>query len=437
MSSVFTESGNREIELARVAEEAGDREKAIRHYHKSFSQYQLAKSHEKKGSPLRTRLVRLSLDIIEKIKQLESGPIQVKEKSVAMVERDSQNGQEPPRTELFREVEKEDLPDLCWNDVIGLENVKMELKMTVQYPMEIPQIYVGNRKATNGILLYGPPGVGKTMIVKVLAKECGISFFSVSSSDIISKWVGDSPKNMKALFEKVKASKPAILFVDEIEALCPSRDSSSGVQHSGEAMKVVDEILTQMDGLTSEAGMKGVLVIGATNYPWHLDTAILRRFPRRIFLPLPGREDRFALLSHLLKKNEGDIGEPIDFDDIAFLADSTELFSNFDLKELIRFASNLTTEEIIQGQYFRLIPDGEKFSIIVCTEEEILLDPQAKFWSIPYNKLEPELKVLLKSRAVNMSHLKRAMKITKPVTSLNNLTIFQEWTNQHGSNSSL
>ena len=202
------------------------REKAIGHYHKSFGHYQLAKGHEKKGSPLRIRLVKLSLDIIEKIKQLESGPLQPKEKSVALVERDSGNG-----GDLFQEIAKEDLPDLGWDDVIGLESVKMELKMTVQYPMEIPQIYVGNRKAAKGILLYGPPGVGKTMIVKVLAKECGISFFSVTSPDIISKWVGDSAKNMKALFEKVKASKPAILFIDEIEAICPSRDSSGNVKN--------------------------------------------------------------------------------------------------------------------------------------------------------------------------------------------------------------
>ena len=421
MSKTFIESGAREVELGKQAELGGKREKAITHYHQSLGYYKMAKNHEKPG-PLRTRLLNQAMDIIEKIKQLEAGNLP--EQRAELVE--------SSRSDQFEQVEKEDLADLGWDDIIGLESVKNELKMTVQYPMEIPQIYIGNRQAVRGILLYGPPGVGKTMVVKVLAKECGISFFSISSADVISKWVGDSAKNMKALFEKVKASKPAILFIDEIEAMCPSKDNGGNVQHSGEAMKVVNEILTQMNGLSSDKEMEGVLVIGATNYPWFMDDAILRRFPRRIYLTLPERDDRLALLKYLLARNEQDIGPPLSPEDLEKLADLTELFSNFDLTELVRYASNLTTQDIIQGNYFRLIEVPPKHAIIVVTEEEILQDP-AKAWCVPYTELKPELKALLKSRAISMEHLVRAMKMTKPVTSYDKLRLFEKWTLEHGS----
>ena len=434
MSKPFIESGSREVELGNEAESKGQREKAIGHLRRSLGHYQLAIKHERPG-PLRTRLVNLTMDIIEKTERLEAGILtQPQVATQPLVEKDGAHHDES-KMDQFQQIKPEILPDIGWDDIIGLESVKNELKMTVQYPMEIPQIYVGNRQAVKGILLYGPPGVGKTMIVKVLAKECGISFFSISSAEIISKWVGDSAKNMKALFEKVKACKPAILFIDEIEAMCPSKDGAGGnVQHSGEAMKVVNEILTQMNGLTSDAGMDGVLVIGATNYPWLMDDAILRRFPRRIYLPLPEREDRLDLLQYLLARNRHDIGPPLEPEDLENLADSTELFSNFDLTELIRFACNLTTEEIINGNYFRLFPTEEgKFAIIVTTEEEILQDTNIKAWCVSYKELKPELKALLKSRAINMSHLARAMKMTKPVTSKEKLKLFEKWTKEHGS----
>lgn len=204
-------------------------------------------------------------------------------------------------------------PNVSWNDVAGLELAKEALKEAVILPIKFPHLFTGQRKPWRGILLYGPPGTGKSYLAKAVATESNATFFSVSSSDLVSKWLGESERLVKQLFQMARESKPAIVFIDEVDSLCGSR----GEGESEASRRIKTEFLVQMNGVGND--MDGVLVLGATNIPWQLDAAIRRRyisiipfytkfvlttdtflfrFERRIYIPLPevgARASLFAL----------------------------------------------------------------------------------------------------------------------------------------------
>jgi vacuolar protein-sorting-associated protein 4 len=172
-------------------------------------------------------------------------------------------------------------PNVSWDDVKGLENAKEGLKEAVVLPIRFPQLFDEVRQPWRGILLYGPPGTGKSFLAKACATECEGTFFSISSSDLVSKWMGESEKLIKQLFKMARERKPSIIFIDEVDSLCGSR--SEGENDSSRRIKT--EFLVQMQGVGNS--MDGVLVLGATNVPWELDNAIRRRFQKRIYIPLP------------------------------------------------------------------------------------------------------------------------------------------------------
>merc|ERR1719489_644288 len=184
-------------------------------------------------------------------------------------------------------------PNIKWDDVAGLEGAKDALKGAVIMPIKFPHLFTGNRTAWRGILLYGPPGTGKTYLAKAVATEANNStFFSVSSSDLVSKWLGESEKLVKNLFEMAREQKPSIIFIDEIDSLTSSRSDNE----SESARRIKTEFLVQMQGVGNDND--GILVLGATNIPWVLDSAIRRRFEKRIYIPLPeahARADLFKL----------------------------------------------------------------------------------------------------------------------------------------------
>lgn len=155
----------------------------------------------------------------------------------------------------------------------GLEFAKNSLKEAIILPTKFPDIFVGIRQPWKGILLYGPPGTGKTYLAKACATQANSTFFSISSSDLISKYVGESEKMIKALFEMARAKQPSIIFVDEIDSLAGAR--SEGENEASRRVKT--EFMVQMQGV-GNANSNGVLVLGATNLPWALDSAIRRYF---------------------------------------------------------------------------------------------------------------------------------------------------------------
>ena len=236
--------------------------------------------------------------------------------------------------EALMEAVQVEMPDISFDDVAGLEGAKSALKEAVIKPTLFPQLFRGERKPWRGILLYGPPGTGKSYLAKALANEASIgeqktTFFSVSSSDLVSKWVGESEKLVRNLFELARERKPAIIFIDEIDSLCTARSDSE----SESARRIKTEFLVQMDGVGKD--QTGVLLLGATNLPWGLDQAVRRRFEKRVYIPLPCVRARAQLFKVLTRKQEQ--CEVTD-ENFAQLAGETEGFSGSDIKVVVREA---------------------------------------------------------------------------------------------------
>lgn len=201
-------------------------------------------------------------------------------------------------------------PNVAWDDVAGLEGAKEALKEAVILPVKFKQFFVGKRKPWKGILLYGPPGTGKSFLAKAVATEAQCKFFSVSSSDLVSKWQGESERLVRNLFEMAREAKHAIIFIDEIDSLAGNR--SEGEADSVRRIKT--EFLVQMDGVGKTADDEQILVLGATNIPWELDPAMRRRFEKRVYIPLPEAAARSTMFKLNLGKEMGNAITPSQFD---------------------------------------------------------------------------------------------------------------------------
>jgi len=171
---------------------------------------------------------------------------------------------------------------VSWDDVAGLETAKDALKEAVILPMKFPQLFTGKRKPWSGILLYGPPGTGKSFLAKAVATQSQSTFFSVSSSDLVSKWMGESERLVKQLFAMAREARPSIIFVDEVDSLCGTR--SEGESEASRRIKT--EFLVQMNGVGNE-DQTNVLVLGPPNSPWAVARPKKPRWERRGFLPVP------------------------------------------------------------------------------------------------------------------------------------------------------
>ncbi|XP_020492650.2 katanin p60 ATPase-containing subunit A-like 2 isoform X1 [Labrus bergylta] len=184
-------------------------------------------------------------------------------------------------------------PDVRWEDIIGLEDAKRLVKEAVVYPIKYPQLFTGILSPWKGLLLYGPPGTGKTLLAKAVATECKTTFFNISASSIVSKWRGDSEKLVRVLFELARYHAPSTIFLDELESVMSQR----GGEHEG-SRRMKTELLVQMDGLAKSNDL--VFLLAASNLPWELDHAMLRRLEKRILVSLPSSTARQAMISDWL-----------------------------------------------------------------------------------------------------------------------------------------
>ena len=219
---------------------------------------------------------------------------------------------------------------VTFNDIAGLQYAKDLVKEMIVWPMKRPDIFTGLRRAPKGLLLFGPPGTGKTLVGKAIAHESGATFFSISSSSLTSKWIGEGEKLVRTMFAVAAYREPAVVFIDEIDSLLTQRKSDDNEA----SRRIKTEFLVQMDG-TGSAGQGRVLTIGATNRPQELDEAARRRFIKRLYIPLPSQEDRLILLNVLLEKNRHNLSDQ----DLANLSKDTAGFSGADLKALCNDAA--------------------------------------------------------------------------------------------------
>ena len=245
----------------------------------------------------------------------------------------------------MREIYVE-VPEVRWSDVGGLEDVKQELREAVEWPLKHPEAFkrIGIRPP-KGILLFGPPGCGKTLIAKAVATESGANFIAIRGPEVLSKWVGESEKAIREIFRKARQYAPAIVFFDEIDAIAPAR-GFSGDSHVIE--RVVSQLLTEMDGIVR---LDNVIVIAATNRPDILDPALLRpgRFDKIIYVPPPDRNSRLKIL--LIHTKRMPLAEDVDLE---YLADITEGYSGADLEHLVREAAMIALREDINTRFVRM-----------------------------------------------------------------------------------
>jgi transitional endoplasmic reticulum ATPase len=223
-----------------------------------------------------------------------------------------------------------EIPNTTWEDVVGLEEVKLELKEVVEWPMKRPELYdYMKAEVPSGILLYGPPGTGKTMLARAVAHESGANFIAVNGPELLNMWVGESERAIREVFKKARQASPAIVFFDEIDSIAAARGSDP----NRVTERIVSQLLTEMDGISKRNDK--VIAIAATNRPDIIDPALLRpgRFEKLIYVPPPDFSGRKTLFIHLLSRHPHD--ENIDFE---YLAKITEYYTPADIKGVVNRA---------------------------------------------------------------------------------------------------
>ncbi|XP_041040526.1 vacuolar protein sorting-associated protein 4B [Carcharodon carcharias] len=313
-------------------------------------------------------------------------------------------------------------PNVGWSDIAGLEGAKEALKEAVILPIKFPHLFTGKRTPWRGILLFGPPGTGKSYLAKAVAKEANNStFFSISSSDLVSKWLGESEKLVKNLFQLAREHKPSIIFIDEVDSLCGSRSENE----SEAARRIKTEFLVQMQGVGVDN--EGILVLGATNIPWVLDSAIRRRFEKRIYIPLPEQGARAIMFRLHLGTTQNSLTD----EDYRILAKKTEGYSGADISIIVRDALMQPVRKVQSATHFKTVrgPSNADPSVIV---DDLLTpcspgDPNAleMTWiDVPGDKLlEP---------VVSMPDMMQSLASIKPTVNDEDLEKLKKFTEDFG-----
>ncbi|KAK2415044.1 AAA-type ATPase family protein [Trifolium repens] len=228
-------------------------------------------------------------------------------------------------------------PSVRWDDVGGLEKAKQALMEMVILPTKRRDLFTGLRRPARGLLLFGPPGNGKTMLAKAVASESEATFFNVTAASLTSKWVGEAEKLVRTLFKVATSRQPSVIFIDEIDSIMSTRTTNENEA----SRRLKSEFLIQFDGVTSNPD-DIVIVIGATNKPQELDDAVLRRLVKRIYVPLPNENVRKLLLKHKLKGQAFSLPSR----DLEMLVKETEGYSGSDLQALCEEAAMMPIREL-------------------------------------------------------------------------------------------
>lgn len=313
--SMLNDQFNMYYSSARKAYEGGNGVLAKRNY--MLAAETLLKLAKQSSPKLKAARVARAKRLVEIAENIDAAVL--KKKFPAGEESEKQDEEEEGREWAAAEV-----PDIHFSDIAGLEDVKKAITTRMINPVKYPEKYkLYNKKTGGGVLLFGPPGTGKTMIAKAIACEVGAKFYAVKGSDIVSKWVGESEKNINSLFETARKDDLAIIFIDEMDSLLGRR----GVDTHND--RRVNEFLQQIDGFSGRC--PNLLLLGATNRPWDVDGAALRpgRFSQKIYVPLPDAPARRFMFEKSLKG--APVAENVNIDELVKL---TEGYSGADIEEV-------------------------------------------------------------------------------------------------------
>jgi vacuolar protein-sorting-associated protein 4 len=350
------------VKKATELDTAGDYAEAYKHYTNALELFMLALKWEKNAKSKEIVRTKVSeyMDRAEKLKQWlakEDGTAGAggDNKKTPMGANGKASGAKGGEEEVDADAKKlrgalagailQDKPNVSWEDVAGLEQAKESLKEAVILPIKFPHLFQGKRQPWKGILLYGPPGTGKSYLAKAVATEANSTFFSVSSSDLVSKWMGESERLVKQLFNMARENKPSIIFIDEIDALCGPR----GEGESEASRRIKTELLVQMDGVGKDS--KGVLILGATNIPWQLDSAIRRRFQRRVHIGLPDLPSRMRMFELAVGTTPCEL-TPVDYKKLAAM---TEGYSGSDISIAVQDALMQPVRKIQTATHYKKV----------------------------------------------------------------------------------
>eukprot|EP01114_Cavostelium_apophysatum_P023607 TRINITY_DN8946_c0_g1_i2.p1 TRINITY_DN8946_c0_g1~~TRINITY_DN8946_c0_g1_i2.p1 ORF type:complete len:682 (-),score=186.35 TRINITY_DN8946_c0_g1_i2:42-2024(-) len=266
--------------------------------------------------------------------------VKISEAEKLIAEHESLTGCEPHMVEMILSELMEGTSKTTWDDIAGLEYAKQTVFEMIILPLKMPQLFKGLREPSKGLMLFGPPGTGKTMIGKAIANESSSTFFSISASTVTSKWIGEGEKMVKTLFGVARTKMPAVIFVDEIDSLLSKR-----AENENEASRrIKTEFLVQLDGAKVDKANDRILIIGATNRPQDLDEAVRRRLTKRLYIPLPDQKARKHLIKILCAKSDTTQLTEAEYDQAA---DLCEGYSGADISELMKEAAMVSMRPLL------------------------------------------------------------------------------------------